>query len=121
MRTRLGHTVSLIDRIPACGPLLASLDPDASNWARDAVTTPDSVAVANVIKGKSPLLPYDIKSSRHLVIRIQALLLTVPSAERDDTWRIRKSRSDSLLAVCTSFASSIMHNSLKDTGIHIQL
>ena len=40
-----GGCLAMMERLSACGPVLASLDPDCYSWAREASGPPDHVEV----------------------------------------------------------------------------
>ena len=77
VRHRVGTCLATMERLQACGPLLASFDPDSYSWSREASGPPDHVELEEVKKGRRQLVPFDVPASRHLLIRVQALLLLV--------------------------------------------
>jgi hypothetical protein len=106
LRVRLGLCISRIDRIPAFGMLIISMDAAAVAWARSVVTAPpDPVVVSRIASGKQSPVDFDVSSTKHLVTRTQGLLLAVPAASRDHNWVKRKNKCDILLSLCTSLAS----------------
>ena len=147
-----------MEKVPACGSLLASLDPTAYVYAREGVgpngpsvlpgsmaihmlggsgsgvgsgvntsSTPTStgsldirVVIDGVLKGKIKVVGFDVASSRHLVVRVQALLFCVPTANRDVHWAERKRRCDSLLSLCSSLSESEVKSHLKGTGLKLE-
>lgn len=119
IRARFGQTVAYLEKIPACGSLLASLDSDASAWARAAIGAPDRATIEAIYKGKSKLINYDVPSTRHLVIRIQGVLLSVAAPQRDAQWIERKNKCDALLSLCSSMSTSNLNSYLKGSGLLI--
>jgi hypothetical protein len=79
IRHRVGGCLATMERIQACGPLLASFDPDCYSWAREASGPPDHMELEDVIKGRRGVVVFNVPASRHLLIRVQALLLLVCS------------------------------------------
>ena len=57
-------------------------------------------------RGKEPPISFNLAATRHLILRMQAILLAVPSRDggRDAMWLERKEKCDALLSVCNSLA-----------------
>lgn len=119
IKQRVGNCTSVLERIPACGALLASLDPDALAWVRSGASAPDRNAIDNIFKGKSKVINFDVQSTRFLVVRIQAVLLAVPLAQRDEEWMNRKGKCDYLLSLCTTLSPHNIQVALKGSGLMI--
>jgi hypothetical protein len=109
--------LSYLERIPACGGLLASLDADAFAWVREGIPIPERSMLDAIFKGKTKLINFDVASTRYLVIRIQAVLLAVPLTSRDDEWMDRKGKCDGLLALCTSLSQNNVQQMVKGSGL----
>ena len=114
LRHRIGLCISRIDHIPAYGRLMISMDAAAVAWVRSAITAPpDSKIIARITNNKQKAIDFDVSATRHLVLRIQGLLLSVPTANRDIHWPKRKNKCDVLLSISTSLANylnSITYN-----------
>lgn len=106
-----------MERIPACGPLLASLDPQAVAWVRESVGPPDRAVIDGILKGKIKVVNFDVPSTRHLVIRVQALLFAVAIGSRDEKWMERKTKCDALLSLCSSLSETEVQAQLRGTGL----
>lgn len=117
LRIRLGNSIAYMERIPACGSLLASLDSQAVTWVREAVGPPDRATLDGIIKGKTKVVNFDVPSTRHLVIRVQALLFGVSIASRDEKWMERKTKCDALLSLCSSLSEAEIQSQLKGSGL----
>jgi hypothetical protein len=117
LRIRIGNAITCIERIPACGSLLASLDPQALSWVREAVGPPDRAIVDSIMKGKQKVIIFDVPSTRHLVIRVQALLFGVPITNRDERWMERKTKCDALLSLCSSLSEAEVQSQLRGSGL----
>jgi hypothetical protein len=83
------------------------------------VGAPDRSLVDTIAKGKLKVINFDVPSSRHLVIRIHALLFGVPLASRDEHWIERKSKCDALLSLCSSLSDAEVQLQLKGSGLMI--
>ena len=96
--------ISKIEHIAAYGPLLASIDADTLAWCRAAVGTADITVVKAIACGESKAVTFDLLATRHLILRMQACLLAVPSTggARDLKWEDRQEKCDSLLLVCSN-------------------
>ena len=77
------------------------------------------VVIDGVLKGKVKVVGFDVSSSRHLVVRVQALLFCVPLASRDAKWSERKGRCDALLSLCSSLSENEVKAHLKGTGLKL--
>jgi hypothetical protein len=104
VRRLLGDVIAKIEHIAAYGPLLAAMDADSLAWCRGAVGVPDITVVKAIACGESKAVTFDLLATRHLVLRMQACLLAVPSAggSRDVRWEERKEKCDSLLLLCSN-------------------
>lgn len=69
------------------------------------------------MKGKIKVINFDVPSTRHLVIRIQALLFAVPINNRDEKWMERKTKCDALLQLCSSLSNQEVLTYLKGSGL----
>ena len=105
LRIRVGGGLARIDRLPAFGPVVASLDADAVAWARSAALPVEASVVEQVARGQAPALGIDLPATRHLVLLLQGLLLSTPVAARNDAWAARKRKLDALLGLCSTLAT----------------
>jgi hypothetical protein len=86
-------------------------------WVREAVGPPDRATLDGILKGKIRVVNFDVPSTRHLVIRVQALLFGVPISSRDERWMERKTKCDALLSLCSSLSEAEVHSQLRGSGL----
>ena len=107
LRHRIGLCISRIDHIPMYGLLIISMDAAAVAWVRSVITVPpDPMVISRISNGKQRAVDFDISATRHLVMRIQGLLLGIPNHHRDHNWPKRKNKCEILLSLCNSLANS---------------
>ena len=117
LRVRLGATIVRIENISGCAELVPLLDPDAASWCKDHIPPSDVAVLEAISRGRSRITEYNPTTTKHLVIRIQALLLSVPSARRDDSWVARKQRCDALHGLCSFLFSNTTQTKLQRKGL----
>lgn len=103
----MGVCLSRIDHIPQYGSLIMSMDAEAVAWGRSAITIPaDPMIIDLIATGKQKPIDFDVNASKHLVIRLQGLLLSISNgSKRDHYWHKRKNKCDMLLSLLTSLAN----------------
>ena len=87
------------------------MDAAAVAWVRSAITSPpDPKIIARITNNKQKAIEFDVAGTRHLIIRIQGLLLSMPLGNRDIHWPKRKNKCDILLSISTSLANYVNSN-----------
>lgn len=119
IRARLGTTMSRMDSLPACADLIPLLDPDAAGWCKEGVPAPEATVLEAITRGRCRMAEYAPSTTKHLVIRVQALLLSIPSTRRDNAWVLRKQRCDALHGLCSFLFSSNTQTKLQRKGLSL--
>ena len=102
VRKRIGTTIACMDHILEYSGVLVSMEAASSAWCRAAVGKPNEADIIAVAKGIKAAVDFDLVGTRHLILRVQALLLSALSESRDRLWKERKEKCDVLLALCTT-------------------
>ncbi len=71
---------------------------------RGSVGAPDPKMLDKIARGKASPIPYSVVGTRHLVLLLQGLLISVSGAVRDSMWLDRKTKCDVLLQMCGALA-----------------
>jgi hypothetical protein len=112
LRTRIGRTLSLLEHVPAYGPVLAATDAEATTWCTDGFGIPDPHAVEDIISGRAPAIGFNLPSSHHLLVRMHGLL-TAPAVavgvtnkeeeegrEQEERREVQMTHCEALLTLC---------------------
>ena len=107
IRKRVGHCILYLDMIPKYAAALVAIDADTMRWCMDSFEgTHNQNEVILIANGKKKAVQFDLPGTRHLLLRIHALLLSVVVPMRDIKWFERKQICDNLLAVLSSLANT---------------
>ena len=91
LRSRLGSTLVIMDRVPALLPAIAAMDAEAYTWVRSScLCPPDAALVAAIARGEQPLTGFNAASTKHLVTALQGLCVAGSGGGRDDGWIERR-------------------------------
>ena len=97
--------------------LVPLIDPEAAAWCKTTVSPPDTTVLEGITRGRSRIADYNLNSTKHLVIQVQALLLSVPSIRRDEVWVSKKQKCDTLHGLCSFLFSSSATQKLQRKGL----
>eukprot|EP01038_Epipyxis_sp_PR26KG_P010056 gene10056-13516_t len=100
LRMRLGNVISRIDRVPAYGPLLASMDSEVVAWVKKAIISTENNP--GILRKDKPT-NINLTSTRHLVLILKGYLLAVPLHERDRVERMNRGIYNSSHAATDEF------------------
>ncbi len=106
-----------MENLTGCADLIPLLDPDASSWCKESIPPNDMTTIEAITRGRSRIAEYNPATTKHLVIRIQALLLSIPSSRRDDSWVHRKQKCDALHGLCSFLFSATNQTKLQRKGL----
>ena len=108
IRKRIGFSIAILDIIPKYAPSLVILDADTMRWCRDSYEgSLDQKDIILIAEGKKSAIHFDIQGTRHLLLKLQALLLSVVVPMRDVKWFERKQTCDNLLALLSGLANVV--------------
>lgn len=117
IRHRLGVTLLRLENLNGAIDLIPLIDPDAATWCKENVPSPETALLEAISRGRSRIAEYNLNSTKHLVIQIQALLLSVPSVRRDDAWVTKKQQCDALHSLCSFLFSQVAQTKLQRKGL----
>lgn len=117
IRRRLGIILVRLENLSGGIDLLPLVDPDAASWCKSGVSPPETAVLEAIVRGRSRIADFNLNSTKHLVIQIQALLLSVPSIRRDEAWVSRKQQCDALHGLCSFLFSPSAQGKLQRKGL----
>ena len=117
IRRRLGVTLLRLENLSGAVDLIPLIDPDAAAWCKHDIPPPETAVLEAIIRGRSRIAEYNLNSTKHLVIQIQALLLSVPSVRRDESWLVKKQQCDALHSLCSFLFSPSAQAKLQRKGL----